>query len=187
MIDALLQAVLDEVLGASLGYDAATFGIQPDGHPPPRMGNVYGALHEGATRSLMDNALDEYFGFSITLTMIVKAPLDRVGDTQLARKLARQKQPGGAPSFNARVEQLRSLLHMDWGLLQAANTYLTQWASDEVTVYGFAEPARYRGCEQPHLEGGAWLVADPAAENTCLVAEMRFEDARRLQAIGFYT
>lgn len=180
MIDALLYAVRDAAW-RDLGYDERTCDVRADGHPRQDMGDVYVAVHQGTTRQGMDNALDEYFSFSLTLTMRVTVPLDRVGDRLLALKLA------GDAGFNRKAERLRSFFHMAWGVIQDANNYISQWSSDAHSVYGFCEPARYRGMDVPSLVGGEWFTADPDAQDTGLRAELRFEDARRFEAIATFS
>lgn len=185
MIDALLYAVRDTIRAAGMGYDYASCEIMDDGRPPPRAGNFFAAVHEGEGRSEADNQLHEYLGFLVTLTMRVTVPLDRVGDQQLARNLARvplaQRQ-----GFYAKRDQLRALLHMNWGMTvltnqtpASANDNLSAWATG--TVYGFCEPARYRGSERARLVGGEWFGAEPNDADVGIVSEMRFEGARRMQ------
>ena len=186
MIDALLYAVRDGIRQGNFGYDAKTCEIMPDGHPKPQMGAYFVAVHQGASSSTNDNCLMEYFDFNITLTLRVAVPLDRVGDQRLAVALARKPGPNGQPGFNARAEQLRAFLHMNWAIIGEANNRMVAWEPNPITVYGFAEPARFRGMEFPDLVGGDWLGAEPDSEDVALKAELTFADARRLQAIGFY-
>ncbi len=54
-------------------------------------------------------------------------------------------------------------------------------------VNGFCEPAMWDDTEEARLVGGEWLSADPESADTALVAEIRFRDARRLQAIATYS
>lgn len=188
MIDALLHAVRDAIRSGGFDYDARSCEIMDDDHPPPRCGDWFVSVHEGPSSSQMDNALDEYFSFILTLTARVRGvPLDRIGDQLLARKLARRAGPKGAPSFNARIEQLRGFLHMNWGVLQDANNNLVALEPDAMNVYGFCEPARYRGADNPVLVGGEWFGAEPEADDVGLKADMRFEDCRRLQAFQTFT
>jgi hypothetical protein len=155
-----------------------------DGKPPPRCGNLFVAVHEGIVRSTMDNALDERYGFSLTLTMRVSVPLDRVGDQQLASRLARKAGPG-QPSFNARLEQLRAWGHVNWTVcLTNANANLVDWSPPgTIHVYGFVEPARYRSMEKPVLVGPDWFGAAPESGQVGLKSELRFDDARRMQSL----
>ncbi len=186
MIDALLYAVRDTLRAVPFQYDYATCDIMPDGKPPARCGNYFLAIHQGASRSTADNYLDERFSFSLTLTMRVNSGVERVGDQLLARRLARQT--ARDIGFNGRIEQLRALMHMAWDVLGIANTYLVQWAGDEVSeVYGFCEAFRYRGEAQPSWCYGDWFTGDPSSADLGLKAEMRFDDCRRFQALGTYT
>lgn len=175
----------DTIRSAGIGYKYAECEIMDNGHPPPRCGNVFVAVHQSATTSNADNQLNEYFGFLVTLTMRVTGPLDRLGTTQIARNVAlvplAQRQ-----GFNAKVEQLRSLLHMNWAMTvlmgqtpNSANDNLSEWSTS--TVYGFCEPARYRNAEVPTVVGGEWFAAEPDATDTGIKAELRFDGARRFQ------
>lgn len=186
MIDALLFAVRDALRGAGFGYGTHQCEVMADGMPPPSCGKLFVAVHEGPSRNAVMNYLDEYFSFMVTLTMRVDVPPDRVGDTLLARKVARTPGPNGQPSFNARAEQLRSFLHMAWGVIQDANTLLVSFEPSANAVYGFCEPAHFAGMEKPHFVTGEWFSAAPEAGDVGLAAELRFEDCRRLQAIATY-
>lgn len=187
MLDALLFAVRNQVRGAGLGYDAKSCEIMDDGSPPPRCGNYFVAVHSGISRCGTDNNLDERFGFTVTLTMRVMVPLDRVGDRLIASEVARTAGPTGTPSFNARVEQLRAILHMNWKMtvqtgqspLSANDNLAAWWPSG--TVYGFIEPARFRGADAPVLVGGEWFSAMPEATDVGVKADLRFDGARRMQ------
>jgi hypothetical protein len=173
----LLYAVRDAIF--LMGYDERTCQIMADGHPPARCGDVFVAVHQSTDRQTMDNAYNGYYNFSVTLTMrTADVPIDRVGDQRLARKLSRKT------GFNAKVEIISNSLHMDWGVIQDANNYLMEFNQDAYIVHGFAEPQRYRGSEIPQLVGGEWFYGMPETQDVGLKAEMRFEDARRLQPIA---
>lgn len=185
MLDALLYSVRDTIRAGGINFGAAECEIMDDGRPPPRAGKVFAAVHDGRSRSTADNQLHEYYDFSVTLTMRVTVPLDRVGDQQIARNVARAPL-GNREGFNAKVEQLRALLHMNWKMTvqtgqtpASANDNLSNWLTG--TVYGFDEPARYRGEETPKLVGGEWFGAEPDATEVGIKAELRFEGARRFQ------
>ncbi len=196
MIDALLFAVRDAIRAQSFGYSSAAFAeIMDDGHPPVKCGNIFVAIHEGQSQSRARRNLDEYFAFAVTLTMPVRMPDDKIGVTLLASKLARTATKG-QPSFNARMEQLRAFLHMNWSMTvltgqtpASANDNIAAWTPSG-TVYGFIEPAAYTGRDKPRLEGGEWLGADPESRDAALVCELRFDGARRMQpqtaAVGPY-
>lgn len=187
MIDALLYAVRDGIRDAGMGYDEASCEIMGDGHPPARAGAWFAAIHGGRSKpgSANQRNLYELFGFSVTLTMRVTVPLDRAGDQLIARNLAlvplAQRQ-----GFNARVEQLRSYLHMNWQIMvlsgqvpNSANDNIAAWATG--TVNGFCEPAMWGGESEPKLVGGEWFGAEPDSEDIGVVSEMRFDGAKRFQ------
>lgn len=190
MIDALLYAVRDAVRGARIGYGIAECEIMDDGRPPPRCGNFFVAVHGGRSRGTQanDNNLYELYDFTVTLTMRVTVPLDRVGDQQMARNIALVPH-GQRQGFDHKVEQLRSLLHMNWKMtvLQgqtpaSANDNLSAWATG--TVYGFVEPARYVGAEVPRLVGGEWFAAEPDSADVGMIAELPFSGAKRFQPVA---
>ena len=186
MIDALLFATRDSIRNAGLGYDEATCDIVAnDGRPPPRCGNVFLGVHALGDTAEGDGRLDERYDWGLTLTMRIVVPLDRLGDRLLTSSLARQRGPLGQPSFNARTDALRALYHMDWAGLGDANTLLANWTPD-VVVYGFCEPARYKGGgKDVRLAGPEWFGAAPdvVGPPQALVATLRFEGARRMQPL----
>lgn len=186
MTDALLYAVRDNIRALGV-YGRAECEIMDDGRPPPRAGNVFVAVHGGKTHpnGANERNLDELHDFSVTLTMRVTIALDRIGDQLIARNIAlvpmAQRQ-----GFNARVEQLRGLLHMNWAMTvmrgrnpPSANDNLAAWATG--VVYGFATPATYQGAEIPTLVGAEWMGAEPEAEDFAIKSELRFTGARRFQ------
>lgn len=186
MIDALLYAVRDGIRAAKIGYGVAECELMDDGRPPARCGNFFAAIHDGATRSDKDNQLDERYDFTVTLTMRITVPLDRVGDQQISRNTIRtlaRKQ-----GFNAKVDQLRVLLHMNWKMVcltdqdpPSANDNLKAWSTG--TVYGFSEPMRFRGVEFPKLVSGEWFTAMPEAKDMGVKAALTFRDCRRFQPV----
>jgi len=192
MIDALLYAVRDACRSRKGYMDAAHCEIvaDQDGQPPARCGDWFLAIHQGAYRSVMDNALDEYFGFNVTLTMRSDVPVDRMGDQLLAKKIAAAPGPGGSPSFNQRANFLGAYLHMNWSVIGNANNYLIQLLPEAETVYGFSEPGRFKGMEVPMFVGGVWFASEPGGDEDVLglKATLRFEDCRRgPQAIAAFS
>jgi hypothetical protein len=186
MLDALLYAVRDGV--RTIGYDAATCEIMDDGRPPPRCGNFFLAIHDGSTRSVADNQLHEYYDFSVTLTMRITVPLDRVGDQQIARNIARIPL-GIRQGFYAKAEHVRAYLHMNWSVVcqqdqtpSSANDNLTSWSTG--TVYGFTEPMRFFSMEAPKVVYADWFQADPDTDSAMGVkAELKFGNCRRFQPV----
>ncbi len=189
MIDALLFSVRDTIRGVGYGYGYQDVELtDTDGKPPARMGNLFISVYELSSRSSAVRNLDEYFSFGITLTMRATAvPRDRVGDQLIASKLAR-KAGKGNPSFNARLEQLRGLLHMNWQMTcltgqspASANDNIAAWSAG-TPVYGFVEPAHYSGMDKPSLVWQDWFTADPQdGDAVGIKAEARFDSARRMQ------
>ena len=84
-----------------------------------------------------------------------------------------------------------AFLHMNWVVLANANNYLISLLPDAETVYGFSEPGRFKGMENPMFVGGAWFDSETAGEGDDtlgLKATLRFEDCRRgPQAIAAYS
>jgi hypothetical protein len=161
-----------------------------DGKPPPRAGDVFVSVHGGRARPGEANSrnLYELYDFLVTLTMRVTIPLDRVGDQLIARNIALVTQ-ATRMGFNARVEQLRGLLHMNWEMVvlqqqtpASANDNIVAWAPDGSTVYGFCEPARWGGADDvPTLVGAEWMGAEPESEDFAIKSELRFAGAKRFQ------
>lgn len=185
MIDALLYAVRDGIIAAKVGYGHAECEIMDDGRPPPRAGKVFAAIHDGAARCDTDNNLDERYEFTITLTMRVTVPIDRAGDQLIARNAVRDL--ARRQGFYARADQLRDLVHMNWGWVvlrnqtpPSANDNIATWV-ETGTVYGFCEPMRYRGMEFPKVVGGEWFGAEPTAEDVGVKSALTFGRCRRLQ------
>jgi hypothetical protein len=160
--------------------------MAPPGKPKPSCGKWFVAVHQGSSTSTMMNALNEYFNYSVTLTMRITEPLDRFGSVILASQLARTlaKETG----FNAKADQLRAFLHMNWGILQDANTFLVNAFPGANTVYGFSEPAHFTGEITPEFALADWFDAETTelASQLGLKAELKFEGARRLQAIASF-
>ncbi len=188
MIDALLYAVRDGIRAAGMQYGAAECEIMDDARPPPRAGNYFLSIHDGMVRSVADNQLHEYYDFSATLTMRLIAPLDRVGDQQMARNIARVPL-GERQGFYAKAERVRAFLHMNWtitvvtgGTSSSANDNLALW-SPGPTVYGFTEPMRFQSMEAPKLVYADWFQTDPTDDPQGMKATLRFGNCRRFQPV----
>jgi hypothetical protein len=104
----------------------------------------------------------------------------------IARNLARIPL-GYREGFNAKVEQLRAFLHMNWRMTVltnqtplSANDNLSAW-SPGTMVYGFSEPARYKGLQNVQFVGSEWFGTEPDAEDFGIKAELTFDDAKRFQ------
>ncbi len=180
MIDSILMATQQALHTAEQGYSLENCRVMADGYPPAGCGNLFVAIHQGVISSRMDNALDEYFNVTLTLTMRVSVPVDRVGDSLLAQRLAKNT------GFNRKMNFLATFLHMNWEVIGIANNILVELFPQADIIHGFAEPLRYKNSEMPGFVGGEWFASAPEAEDVGLKAEIRFEDARRLQAIEEY-
>lgn len=185
MIDALLYSVRDSIRAGGLNYDVATCEIMDDGRPPPRAGNFFAAVHDGMMTSDADNQLMEWYSFSVTLTVRVTVPLDRVGDQQIARNIARVPL-SERQGFYAKTDRLRALLHMNWRVAvltgqnpNSANDNLSAWSTG--VVYGFCEPMRFLSMEAPRLVGGEWFGAEPDATDIGIKSTLQFGRCRRMQ------
>lgn len=182
MIDALMYAIRDTIRST---YGYAECEIMDDGRPPPRCGNVFVSIHSGKEKSTDSNNLMEYYEFSVTITMRITVPLDRVGDQQIYRNIARII-VGERQGLRAKIDQLRRLLHMNWSMIvspnqtpPSANDNLVAWVSG--SIYGFIEPARYTGASSPKLVGGEWFNAEEDVDDMGIVSELSFSGARRMQ------
>ncbi len=193
MIDALLYAVRDGIRAGGMSYGVAECEIMDDGRPTARAGNFFLAIHDGAMRSVSDNQLNELYSFSATLSMRLTVPLDRVGDQQLARNIARVPL-GIRQGFYAKADQIRAFLHMNWAITvqpgqtpNSANDNLVQWSAGMPgvsEVYGFNEPMRFRSMENPKLVYADWFQNDPTSDDPQgLKAMMTFADCRRFQPV----
>lgn len=140
-----------------------------DGRPPPRCGNFFVAIHDGAECSDSDNILQVWCEFSVTLTMRLVVPFDRAGDQQLSRNLAREL--ARKQGFHAKADQLRSLLHMNWTIAvlasqtpPSANDNIAAWSTTaNGQVYGFCEPMHYQNMETPQLVYDDWFQTGTTA------------------------
>lgn len=187
MLDAILYSYRDAVR-AALSYGTAECEVMGGPRPPPRAGDIFLAIHGAAPTQDMDNALDERYSMTMTLTQRLKTPFDRSGiDVIALNRLAAET------GFNRRCEALRAaVLHMNWDVLQAANDLLAEVAGRQGydSVYGFCEPMRYRGMETPQPCTGEWFGAEEGADEgesiVGLKSDLRMEGARRLQAQGTY-
>jgi hypothetical protein len=181
MIDALLYAVQGAIWDGGLGYSRDTARLMDGPEPPADAGDVFVSIHQDASKAGGYGRLDEMFGFVLTLSMRLRnIPLDRVGDSLLAVKLARET------GFNRRAEALRAYLHENWDLLYTANNYLLEVSPGTGLVWGFSEPPRYHGEEVPMLVGPEWFGGEPDSGEVGLKADLSFGDCRRFQGVAHY-
>lgn len=192
MIDALLLATKDTILQMPFGWDSQTLDVMGDGRPAGKTASWFCAIHQGRETSDMMNALDERFGLTLTVTMVIGPGLreklganNRPGVTLTSRqKRTLQIETG----FNTRLRQLKTFLHGNWWIIGLANQYLLDWYGQADVVDGFAEPYYcYEGPSEPRFVGGEWLGANANQEDSAVVADLECDGARRLQSIATYT
>lgn len=168
-MQALLLAARDRIRSA-LSYANSECNVRPDGMPDPACGEVFVAIHPGVCRNDSDLSLDEYVGVNVTLTMRASwLPVDQSGP-ELAAK--------ASTGLYARAEAIRALLHMNYTVMDDANT--TIGGSEN----GFVEPLKYRSMGTPQAKGPDWFSAeDEYTPPAGWAIEIVFDDARRIQVI----
>lgn len=172
----LLLAVRDRVrqrVRGAVEYTEGECGVQPDGMPDPRSGQVYVSVHPGMVVNDSDQSLDETYEVKLTVTVRAGwAPVDRHGDPLLVAQ---------DTGLYARVEALRARLHMDYTVLDKAN------AGEDYSIgaaeNGFVEPLKFRRMGEVQVKGPEWFHAEAEAETAGLAVELVFGGARRVQVI----
>lgn len=130
-----------------LGYDATNCEVGFDGQPPPFAGEWFVMVHPGEWSGRDIEGLEESIGCQVTVTVrSAKVPRDRQGTNALTG-------PTGQ-SLDARLEAIRALLHLDYGMVDLANATITASAN------GFVEPLRFRDGGKPEPKGPEWFHAD---------------------------
>lgn len=186
MIDALLFAVRDGIRAAGLNYDQATCDVMDDEKPMPRCGNFFLSIHDGLVSSDADNQLNEWYGFTVTLTIRLRTSLSGPTDRSSTVSNLARVPLGERYGFYAKADRIRNLLHMNWGFVvltgqnpNSANDNISQWVDG--IVYGFCEPMRYLGMEIPKVVGGEWFASEPDDPDMGIKASLNFGKARRMQ------
>lgn len=188
MINALLIATVNLYINANIGYNKINCQIMPDERPPAGfLGEHFISVWQGPITGLSDNCLNESYSWNVTLTARTgMVPRDRIGDRALACRIANTPGPNGAPSFNARMDQLRSMSHMAWGMLQDANNILMELSGSSNLVYGFYEPARVRSIGDLSVVGDDWFDAEPDNSSMAIKETISLQEAKRFQPIALY-
>lgn len=188
MMNALLIATVNLYIQANLGYSKLNCKIMPDERPPSGYtGEHFISVWQGPTAGLSDNCLNESFSWNVTLTARVgMVPRDRIGDRVLACEIANTPGPNGAPSFNARMDQLRAMSHMAWGLIQDANNIIVNLSGKSGLVYGFYEPARVRSVGDMAIVGDDWFDAEPGNSSIAIKETISLQEAKRFQPVALY-
>lgn len=175
---ALLTAVRNRLRAAitdvppGLGYETRQCEVGWDGQPPPMAGQVFVAVHPGSITSQSDQAMDEYYDLTVTLSMrLGQFPVDRWGERSLILS---------DTGLYARAEAIRALLHMNYPVQDAANAIIG--AQDN----GFVETIRYLGMGALREQGPDWWWAESEQQTEApvgLSVEIRLGKARRVQVV----
>lgn len=171
---ALLSAAETRLRSVFNDPEGRFVGAQPGGQPPPAMGQYYVGLDSAGYRNndARGLSLDEVYDLLVVVTFkYAVAPADRRGLKMQA-----------ASEIRDTALRVRAALHMDYGVLNAANALIGAAAS------GFVEPLRFRSASAASAKGADWVWAEDAAQPpTVFAAELRFGGARRVQTIESQT
>jgi len=173
---AYMKAVKNQIQ-TTYSVDQTGCDVTPDGRPVPVAGQVFYAVHPGTITNSRQNALDEQYGFSVTLTMRTGyAPWDRVGSNVIADD----------SGLLAKAEALRVLLNMNYTVMAAANALIPNTpAAGGSTVTGFVEPLVIQSVAYLGVKGPDWFFAEGVDDSATGVAvELRFGRARRVQDVS---
>lgn len=172
---ALMLATRD-LLRSGLGYADRECDLAFDGHPAPRCGKVFLAVHRGGRRNNARDSIDELYDLIVTITIRVNEPYDRLG-TDLIEKAAQ--------GLDDRADAVRAFIHMNYDIMNRANTELMRLAKNTSTqnVYGFAEPLGFQSDDKPDIKAGEWFHAQAGPVEVGIVQNLTFGGARRLQPI----
>lgn len=111
-----------EVLRGRLGLSQEECEVTVDGQPLPVAGEWFYAVHPGSWTNSSDLNLSEEYGVLVTVSVrIGMVPWDRVGQELLARVW---------DGLVAQCEKVRATLHMNYTLMNDANTLIgqaTEW------------------------------------------------------------
>lgn len=173
----LLVAVRDALRAAppnGLGYQPKECDLTlPGGMPHARAGKWFLGVWPGGWANTARTCLDGRFEVSVTLTMRVNEPVDRVGE-YLARE----------GTFYDKAEAVATFLHKDnWDqhLMQRANALLGDPGAGNEPM-GFREALTFLNDTGPRLVGPDWFSAEADATNPPLgiAVDLRFGKARRI-------
>lgn len=175
-----LMLATRDLIRSGLNYADRECDVTFDGQPPPRAGKVFVAIHRGGRRSTARDSIDELYELIVTITLRVNEPYDRLG-TDLLEKAAQ--------GMDDRGDALRAFLHMNYDVMNRANTLLitaaniTKPPQGSPNVYGFSEPLGFVSDDIPRLVAGNWFHAASEAVEVGIVQNLTFGGARRLQPI----
>lgn len=168
-----LMNAVRERLRLHLLYAATDVDVgAPPGQPPPRCGKVFACIHQGPyTDSGGLMSINEAYGLTVTLTVRINEPFDRLGRDNL------QKLTQGV---NDRAAAIRLAVHNSYEVLAIANTAL--WAATALPVGGFIEPLWCESVDTPSVVGSDWFHSEKGGE-VGFACDVRFGRARRVQSL----
>jgi len=153
-------------LKTQLSLDDTNCSEEPEGQPPPFSGELYYAVHQGEWSNRSDLDYDETYGLMVTITKRATfAPVDREYSSVFQ-------------SLRTLAAALRTKIHMNYPLINAANVLLTG------AVNGFIEPLVFLSADIPQAKGPDWFWAEGDNEPHAGAAiTLTFGRARRIQTI----
>lgn len=165
---ALLTATRNRIRTA-LSLTERNCEIMPDGQPPAFSGELYIAVHPGDFYNDSLTSLDETYSVYVTITRRADySPHDRLG-TQLLTHL---------DGLYGRAEAVRAIVHMDYSIINAANSIIGPLRN------GFVEPLSFQNCTYLGVKGPDWFNAEGSDDTpTGLAVQLTFGGARRVQVI----
>jgi hypothetical protein len=170
MIELLLQATRDRIR-CQLKLADGQCDIQPDGHPPARMGEFYISLDEGGIQSADKGFLKEVFSIDVFITKRTGVyPKDQYRRIYL----------DNATGLASLERKIIAAVHGSQELRVAANTLGDLPSTENGDAFQF--PLYYMGRSKTRSAGGEW--SGSAKENDCfLVRALRFTGGNRIQAL----
>lgn len=157
----------------SLGTDECS--VELNARPQPINGELFIAVHPGSwVGQSGDDDLDELFGVQVSVTRrITYAPEDRQAEDVLTGT--------DAIALEKLLEQIRVNLHMNYAVINAANTTIGGSAN------GFIEPLRFHYAQPPQVVGSEWFGSDDGEPQAGLVQTLVFDGSRRVQTLASMT
>lgn len=170
----LLIAVRDH-LRTKFVLDSKNIGIQPDGQPPPFVGDLYLAVYPRGSSLApgigeIMSGVAESFSIGVCISQkITKAPRDRVADEIYVKAVS---------GVTVLADKVRAYVHQIWtSNISGANALLV--GTDQIVEW-----FRWEGTSAPRLVGPEWFWTDEeaAVQPVGLAVDVLFRDACRYQA-----
>lgn len=169
--DHLRQALLSLIPGGDPTRAANYVGIQPDGRPPPTMGDWYAAIDEASVESSHRSYLGEVFHTEVTITRRASQHArDRYEDIYL-------NTINGLDVIERAIIQA---CHCNQDLRQRANALAG--SPDPAAGDIFQIPLFYGGRGRTRTETGEWIGAEPD-RGAFLIRVLPFAGGNRVQAL----